>query len=74
MAMEVGDLVKQCLFDDVYRYGIVTSLDAPERVKRVCAKTDAPIEVYFTPTRSHPVSIVPYAEYVARSLLEVVTE
>lgn len=85
MVMQVGNLVKQALFlgkdmnDDhgeykVYRYGIVTSLEAPEPVKRVCSRTDVPIEVYFTPTAVHPVGIAPYKEYVASSLLEVISE
>ena len=74
MNMEIGNLVRQRIFDETYRYGIVTSLEAPEPVKRVCSKTDTPIEVYFTPTVSHPVAVVPYMEYVAKSLLEVVSE
>ena len=80
--MQIGNLVKQILFErsslrgkyKVYRYGIVTSLTAPEPVRRVCSKEDNPIEVYFTPTAAHPVGIAPYKEYVASSLLEVVSE
>lgn len=88
MVMEVGNLVRQALFkgiagkygedqifdEPVYRYGIVTSLDAPEPVRRACSKTDIPIEVYFTPTAVHPVAVQPYMEYVAKSLLEVISD
>lgn len=88
MVMEVGNLVRQLLFkgvagkygndqyfdNPVYRYGIVTSLDAPEPVRRACSKADIPIEVYFTPTSAHPVAVQPYMEYVAQSLLEVISD
>ena len=88
MIMEVGNLVRQALFkgiagkygedqifdEPVYRYGIVTSLNAPETVRRACSKADIPIEVYFTPTAVHPVAVQPYMEYVAQSLLEIVSD
>lgn len=81
--MNIGDYVRQLLFrgiagkygedhvfdDTQYRYGIVTSLNVPEPVQTAMLYREA-VEVYFTPTKEHPVSHMPYREYVAVSSLE----
>jgi hypothetical protein len=62
--------------EPTYRYGIVTKLKAPERksfhIEKALVGKDV-VEVYFTPTSSHPVSNMPYREYVLLSSLEKIS-
>ena len=68
--MEVGNLVKQTLFQDLHRYGIVVSLDVPEPAKLIgpCVK------VAFSPRKDHPVGHAPYVECVPMRKLEVISD
>jgi hypothetical protein len=71
--MHIGSYVRQSLFENsdglVWRYGIVVSKDVPQHLR---ALYELPVKVVFTPHKSHPVGVLPYAEYVESSKLEVV--
>ena len=71
-AMKIGTYVKQRIFDNIYRYGIVISVgEHPWFEKKWPPKTWT--QVAWTPRHDHPVAIVPYQEYVKTSELEVIS-
>ena len=66
MHIDIGTYVKQRLFDEVYRYGIVVAIG------------DGPMvgwaKVAWSPRRSHPVANSPYMENIKLKLLEDIRE
>jgi len=70
--MKIGTYVKQRIFDNVYRYGIVINTgDHPFYQKKSPNKTWT--QVAWTPRHDHPVAVLPYSEYVKASELEVIS-
>ena len=73
--IKVGTYVKQNIFDDVYRYGVVIDMSMPPTIKTWHAALDeTAVRVAFSPRKEHPVSVQPYLEYIAISKLEVVCD
>jgi hypothetical protein len=66
MTIDIGSYVKEHLFDQVYRYGIVVGVGEGDF-------TDI-IKVVWTPRKEHPVAFGPYPQAVLTSKLEVVCE
>lgn len=66
MTIDIGSYVKEHLFDQVYRYGIVIGMGEGDF-------TDI-IKVVWTPRKEHPVAFGPYRQNAHISNLEVVRE
>lgn len=62
--MDIGSYVKQHLFDEVYRYGIVVGVGT--------GITIGMIKVAWTPRSDHPVASTPYLEKTHIDKIEMV--
>jgi len=70
IVMKIGTYVKQQIFDNVYRYGIIIDNGHPWFGD---SDTISWTQVAFTPRADHPVATLPYSEYVKASELEVIS-
>jgi len=70
--MKIGTYVKQLMFDNVYRYGIIIDNGHPW-FDDMPGNTTNWTQVAFTPRADHPVAVLPYQEYVKTSELEVIS-
>lgn len=66
MTIDIGSYVKERLFDQVYRYGIVVGLGEGD--------FSGIVKVVWTPRKDHPVAFGPYGQNAHISKLEVVRE
>jgi|7_EtaG_2_1085326.scaffolds.fasta_scaffold221608_2 hypothetical protein len=66
MEIDIGTYVKQRLFDDVYRYGIVVAIGDGHMMGWA--------KVAWSPRKNHPVANSPYMENIKLSLLESARE
>ena len=66
MYIDIGSYVKQHLFDEVYRYGIVVAMGTGPAL--------ASVKVVWTPRKEHPVANGPYTQSINIEKLEVVRE
>jgi hypothetical protein len=75
--LNIGAYVKQHVFQNssggVWRYGIVIEKEWESMPAEIQAVYVYPVRVVFTPCKSHPVGVLPYAEYVESAKLEVVS-